>query len=93
MGVTAGTCPEGRPVPSASRCRAPPSPVLLDCSSGLQRRQASSGQAWQVDWQVRKEGPPSQVLGELWTLQGVLEQKLRAELQTLAAEIWRRMKK
>ena len=39
-------------MPSASRCRAPPSPVLLDCSSGLQRRQASSGQAWRVDWQV-----------------------------------------
>ena len=46
MGVTAGTCPEGRPVPSTWSCRAPPSPVLLKCSSGLQRRQASSGQAW-----------------------------------------------
>ena len=46
MGVTAGMCPEGRPVPSASSCRALPSPVLLDCSSGLQRRQASSGLAW-----------------------------------------------
>ena len=46
MGVTAGMCPQGRPVPANSSCRAPPCPVLLDCSSGLQRRQASSGQAW-----------------------------------------------
>ena len=52
MGVTAGTCPEGRPVPSTWSCRAPPSPVLLKCSSGLQRRQASSGQPGRIDWRV-----------------------------------------